>query len=195
MDKIRIKEAIIVEGRYDKAKVSGVFDTLIIETGGFRIFENIAKMKLIRTLAQKRGIIIFTDSDGAGLIIRNYIKGSVNKGEVKHAYIPQIEGKERRKKEPSKEGFLGVEGINNEIIKTAIMSAAKEKEYTVQKEQVTKYTLYADGLSGKKGSLEKRKKMLSKLGAPTNLSANALKDIINSIMSYDEYKAFLKDIK
>ena len=186
--RIAIKEAIIVEGRYDKAKVSGIFDTLIVETDGFQIFSDSVKLSLIRNLAEKRGIIVLTDSDGAGFVIRNYIKGSVLKGTVKHAYIPDIEGKEKRKTKYSAERKLGVEGISDEIIRKAILSAAREDLEKKNTRQITSMDLYEDGLSGSEGSMWKRKCFLKQLMLPEHLSAKALCKILNTLLTYEEYK-------
>lgn len=117
---LKIKEAIIVEGKYDKIKLGSIVDAPIIETNGFRVFSDKEKQSLIRKIAQVRGILVLTDSDGAGFVIRNFLKGAVDKSKIKHCYIPQIKGKEKRKPEKSKEGFLGVEGVSNEIIVEAI---------------------------------------------------------------------------
>lgn len=186
--RIVIKEAVIVEGRYDKAKVSGIFDTLVVETNGFQIFSDSVKLSLIRNLAEKRGIIVLTDSDGAGFVIRNYIKGSVLKGTVKHAYIPDVEGKEKRKTKYSAERKLGVEGVSDEIIRKAILSAAQEDMDKKNTRQITGMDLYEDGLSGSEGSMGKRKLFLKMLRLPEHLSAKALCKILNTLLTYEEYK-------
>lgn len=142
---IKIKEAIVVEGIYDKVKLANIFDTVIVPTGGFDIFKNRNTQMIIQKLARSRGIIVFTDCDRAGFVIRNFIKNIVKSGVVKHAYIPEIEGKEKRKSAPSKEGFLGVEGVGDDIIKSAIEKCGVS-ENDKHKRLVTKADLFADGL-------------------------------------------------
>ena len=168
---IKIKQAVIVEGKYDKIKLSTVLDTVIIQTDGFGIFKDKEKQKLIKRLAQTRGIVILTDSDSAGFKIRSFIGGSVPKDSVIHAYIPDVFGKERRKDAPSKEGKLGVEGINTEILLEALNQA---------------------GLSGKADSASLRKKFLRSLSLPERLSTSALVDMINIFMTYDEFQESIR---
>lgn len=186
---IRIKEAIVVEGRYDKNTLSQIVDAHIIETAGFGIFSDKEKTALLRRLAEKCGIIILTDSDGAGFLIRNRIKGAVPDGCVKHAYIPDIKGKERRKQHASKEGKLGVEGMTPEIIIEALKrsGATIEGESTEpRKGEITKGDLYELGLSGGAGSAEKRKELAHKLALPEKMSANALLDVLNTLYTKEE---------
>lgn len=186
---IRIKEAIVVEGRYDKNTLSQIVDAHIIETAGFGIFSDKEKTALLRRLAEKCGIIILTDSDGAGFLIRNRIKGAVPDGSVKHAYIPDIKGKERRKQHASKEGKLGVEGMTPEIIIEALKrsGATIEGESTEpRKGEITKGDLYELGLSGGAGSAEKRKELAHKLALPEKMSANALLDVLNALYTKEE---------
>lgn len=193
MEKIKIKEAIIVEGKYDKIKLSSIFDTLIIETTGFSIYKDKEKQKLIRRCAKETGIIVFTDSDRAGFLIRGFINGNVPKENIKHAYIPQIRGKETRKTEPSKDGFLGVEGVDKEVIIKAITNAAPviaEKPGRL----VTKADFYADGLSGGEESTKKRDKLKKLLDLPKNMSASALLGTVNQLMSYEQYKDMVKKL-
>ena len=193
MEKIKIKEAIIVEGKYDKIKLSSIFDTLIIETTGFSIYKDKEKQKLIRRCAKETGIIVFTDSDRAGFLIRGFINGNVPKENIKHAYIPQIRGKETRKAEPSKDGFLGVEGVDKEVIIKAITNAAPviaEKPGRL----VTKADFYADGLSGGEESKKRRDKLKKLLDLPTNMSASALLGTVNQLMSYEQYKEMVKKL-
>lgn len=191
---IKIKEAIIVEGIYDKVKLTNIFDTVIVPTGGFDIFKNQNTQKLVKKLAASRGIIVFTDCDRAGFVIRNFIKNIVKTGTVKHAYIPEIEGKEKRKRTPSKEGFLGVEGVSDEIIKAAIEKCGTS-ENIKNKRAVTKADLFADGLSGGEKSYKYRKMLTKELDLPHRISANMLLNVINSLYDYDEYKAQIKLIK
>ncbi len=187
---IKIKEAIVVEGKYDKMKLSSIFDTIIVQTNGFALFKDDKKLDLIRTLAKVRGIIILTDSDAAGFVIRNYIRGCVPKDNVKHAYIPQISGKEKRKDTYSKEGFLGVEGITDDIIKQAVLKATSVDKCLKEKGTwtVTKADLFEIGLYGKTNSKEKRDRLIKKLGLPSYLSTNALKDILPYYMTEEEFR-------
>ena len=189
----KIKEVIVVEGRYDKNTLSQVVDAVIIETSGFGIFNDAAKRRLLQTMAAKRGLIVLTDSDGAGFMIRNYIKGCVDPRWVKHAYIPDIYGKERRKAAASKEGKLGVEGMKPEVLLEALRKAGAvfdegdAEEKTGREEVITKADLYTVGLSGKAGSAEKRKELLRSLKLPERMSADAMLDIINAMMERDEF--------
>ena len=189
---IKIKQAVIVEGKYDKIKLSSILDALIIETEGFGIFKDKEKMKLIRKLADTRGILVLTDSDAAGFKIRSFIGGSIPKDEVIHAYIPDILGKERRKEAPSKEGKLGVEGVPKEIIIESLSHAGVLYEETENKpKQITKTDLYEDGLIGKENSLQKRRELLRYLELPGRLSANSLVQVLNIMLTYDEYKELI----
>ena len=198
---IKIKEAIIVEGRYDVNKIKQLFDTIVLETCGFGIFSDRNKANMLRNLAEKRGLLILTDSDGAGLVIRNYIQKIVPKRYIKHAYVPEIHGKEKRKKAPGKENLLGVEGIPDDIILRAVQHAgvtvldAKEESRLVHEKQITKSTLYFAGLSGGAGSAACRKKLLTKLELPLNLSANALIDYCNCMFSEQEFLEFVNRLK
>lgn len=192
-EKIKIKEAIIVEGKYDKIKLSSIFDTLIIETTGFSIRGDKEKQKLIRKCAKETGIIVFTDSDRAGFLIRNFLNGTVPAENIKHAYIPQIEGKESRKDAPSKDGFLGVEGVDREIIVKAVLYAAP-KITAGGGRKVTKADFYAFGLSGKENSEEKRNVLKKRLNLPKNLSSSALLQTVNQLMTFDEFEKEIKSI-
>lgn len=192
---IKVKEAIIVEGRYDKIKLSQLIDGLIIDVGGFRIFKDKKKIDFIRTLAEKNGILILTDSDNAGFMIRNYINGSVQKGTVKHAYIPDMYGKEKRKGKFSKEGKLGVEGIPNDILEEIIKNASSEFESNnLNVKKITKLDFYIDGLTGRNNSCQKRKSLLDCLSLPEHLSQNALINVLNTIMTYEQYREIIKKI-
>ena len=186
----KIKEVIVVEGRYDKNTLSQVVDAVIIETSGFGIFNNTQKQKLLRTMAEARGLIVLTDSDGAGFVIRNFIKSCVDPGLVKHAYIPDMQGKERRKSAPSKEGKLGVEGMRPEVLLDALFRAGatidgEENERTSVR--ITKADMYARGLSGREGSAEKRAKLIKELDLPEHITAGALLDVLNAVMSREEF--------
>jgi ribonuclease M5 len=172
----RIKEAIVVEGRYDKNTLSQIVETTIFETEGFQIFKDKEKMSLLRRVAEKRGLIVFTDSDGAGFVIRNHIKSAIEGRYLKHAYIPDIYGKERRKAAPGKEGKLGVEGMKKDILLDALRRAGATFEEAPMERlpQITKQDLMELGLSGGPDAGEKRKKLLKKLNFPEHLSANAM---------------------
>ena len=189
---IKIKQAVIVEGKYDKIKVSNILDTLIRETDGFGIFKDKNKQKLIRRLAETRGILILTDSDSAGFTIRSFLNGLVPQEQLVNVYIPDIFGTEKRKSEPSKEGKLGVEGVKSDVIIDALKKAGVEFDVGTEKQinthPVTKTDLFLDGLSGGKGSAEKRARFLKQLDLPEHLSANSMLKLINSFMDFDDYK-------
>lgn len=194
---IKIKQAVIVEGKYDKIKLSTILDTLIIETNGFDIFSDKQRMELIRSVAKLRGIIIMTDSDAAGFMIRNHIGGNLPKNQVTHVYVPEILGKEKRKAEPSKEGKLGVEGIpKNLLIESLKRAGIKFEDDQNQIEEpassikaITKMDLYNDNLSGTPGSKQRLEQFKRIVNLPAHISKNALVDVLNVIMTYDEYKA------
>lgn len=184
----RIEEVIIVEGRYDINTLKQVVDAVILETGGFAIFNDRQKQALLRRMAESRGLIVLTDSDGAGFVIRNFIKGCVDPALVKHAYIPDVYGKERRKSSPSREGKLGVEGMPPEILLDALRRAgATFDEQSAPREAIRKADLYERGLSGKEGSAEKRKALLAQMNLPERLTANGLLDVLNATMSREEF--------
>ncbi len=194
---IKIKEAIIVEGTYDKIKLDQMVDTTIITTGGFGIFKDSSKMELIKRLAETNGIIILTDSDRAGFLIRNHIKQCIPAQYIKHAYIPEVKGKEKRKTVPGKEGLLGVEGINNRQIEEALKKAGCRVEKTGQTTdhpiKITKTDFYEDGLTGSVNSRKLRKKLTDQLNLPSRISANALLDVLNTLYTYEEYKEMMKE--
>lgn len=186
---IHIKQTVIVEGKYDKIKLASLIDAVIIETNGFSIFNDREKLELIRKLADKNGVLIITDSDAAGFKIRHYLNGALPKDKVKHAYIPDIFGKEPRKSAPSKEGKLGVEGIPAEAVMRSLERAGVLFEETGESRRlITKVDFVEDGLSGGKDSSEKRRKLLELLDLPSRLSANGLLQVINAMMTYEEYK-------
>ncbi len=193
---IRLKEAIIVEGRYDKIKLSGIVDAPIIETGGFRVFNDREKQKLIRQIAAARGIVILTDSDGAGFVIRNFLKGAVPKEQIKNCYIPQLAGKEKRKAQAGKEGLLGVEGMTDEVIIEALRrcGATVLGEETAAREEISKADLYELGLTGTACSAELRQGLLKYLNLPTYLSTNAMLTALNCLYSLEELKETLEQL-
>ena len=193
---LKINEAVIVEGKYDKIKLSGILDTVIIETDGFAIFKDKEKQKLIRFLAEKRGIIILTDSDSAGFKIRSFIKGITQSTNVKNVYIPDIYGKEKRKTEFSKEGKLGVEGMETQIIIEALKKAGviyNENDKKIGRE-ITHTDFFEDGISGGENSSHIRKTLAKELGLPEKISSSSLLKIINSYMTYEEYKNAIEKI-
>lgn len=195
---IKINEVIIVEGKSDKIKLERLVDTVIIETGGFRIFKDTEMRNMIRDLAEKRGIIILTDSDSAGFAIRNAIKGSVDSKYIKNAYISEIKGKERRKRNPSKEGLLGVEGVSDEEILSALKRAGINLDETAETreetDKITKIDLFEDGFTGGTNSSERRKRLEQKLNLPTHLSTNKLVEVLNILLTYEEYKSLVNII-
>lgn len=194
---IKIKEAVIVEGKYDKIKLSAIIDTIIIETDGFAVFKDKEKQKLIRFLAEKRGIIIMTDSDSAGFKIRNFINGITKSENIKNVYIPDIYGKEKRKTEASKEGKLGVEGMKPEIIMSALQKAGVlcDKNEKTERFEITHTDFFEDGISGGENSSEIRKALAKQLELPERISSSALLKIINVYMTYDEYKDAIIAVK
>jgi len=188
--KLRIKETIIVEGKYDKNTLSQIVDANIVTLSGFSIFNDIEKALLIKSLAEKNGIIIFTDCDGAGFVLRNYIKGIVPAEYIKNAYTPEIFGKERRKKAPSKEGKLGVEGIDADtLIQSLKRSGATFEDCPEQskKDVITKTDMFRLGLSGGDRSADKREKILKKLGFPSLMSCNSMIEAMNILFSKEEF--------
>lgn len=193
---IRIKEAVVVEGKYDKIKLSGIIDTVIIETDGFGIFKDKEKQKLIRFLAEKRGIIIMTDSDSAGFKIRSFIQNITKCENVKNVFIPDIYGKEKRKTEFSKEGKLGVEGIKPRIILNALEKAGVLCSENSKNEgrEITHTDFFEDGISGGENSSKIRKTLAKELDLPEHISSSALLKIINSYMTYEEYKEVVKNM-
>ena len=194
---IRIREAILVEGRYDVNTVRQVVDTVVLESGGFRIFNNKEQLQLLRRIAQTRGLIVLTDSDGAGFVIRNYLKGTLPTGRVKQAYVPDIAGKERRKRHGSKEGKLGVEGMRPAVIIEALRRAGAtfeepgEAGSAPQQPAITKADFYAWGLSGGPDSAKRRAAVLRALDLPSHMTANALLEFINAVGTKDEVQAVL----
>lgn len=191
---IKIKEAIVVEGRYDKNTLSQIVDAPILETSGFGIFKNKEQMALLRKVAEIRGLIVFTDADGAGFVIRNHIKSAISGKYLKHAYTPDIFGKERRKSTPGKEGKLGVEGMKADVILEALRRAGATIEgETGEKEiqEISKADLMDLGLYGP-GSTEKRMALIKRLGFPEKMSTNAFLQAVNLLYSFDELKQALE---
>lgn len=192
---IKIKEAIVVEGKYDKIKLSSILDAVIIVTDGFRIYKDKEKLALIRHYAQTTGIILLTDSDSAGFRIRNFIKGSVRNGRVYNVYSPDVYGKESRKVKPSAEGKLGVEGISPELLLDAFKKAGiQASDAPPNPDPVTQPDLFELGLSGCAGSSERRRTLQRKLGLPELLSAKSLVEVLNTMMTKTELIKLLDDI-
>ena len=191
----RIQEAVVVEGRYDKNTLSQIVDTLILETNGFGIFHDPERMALLRRAAERRGLIVLTDSDGAGFVIRNRIKGAVPKELVKHAYIPDVYGKEKRKRKPGKEGKLGVEGMPPQVIEQVLRRAGAtflgEGAQGENEQPVTKADLFTAGLTGGEGSAQRRLELLKQLQLPEHMSTNALLAVLNGCYSGDEARKIL----
>ena len=185
---VRIREAIVVEGRYDKNTLSQIVDAPILETGGFGIFKDKKQMELLRKVARARGLIVFTDSDGAGFVIRNHLKSAIDGRFLKHAYIPDIPGKERRKSAPGKEGKLGVEGMSREIILDALRRAGATMEGAdvPRKRDITKQDLFDLGLSGTPDAAANRQRLLKKLDLPEHMSPNAMLEALNLLYSLEE---------
>ncbi len=186
--KIKIDIPIIVEGKYDKIKLSSLIDGNIITTDGFAVFKSDEKKLLIKRLAEKNGVIVLTDSDGGGLVIRNYISSILPKEKIINLYIPEIKGREKRKKCDSKEGFLGVEGISADMITEILSPYSSDSPCKRNLGGISKTDFYEDGLSGGNGSAEKRKELCKKASLPTNISANSLLEAINLLYTYEEYK-------
>ena len=194
---VKIKEAIVVEGRYDKNTLSQILDAPILETSGFGIMKDQAQLRLLRRVAQTRGLIVFTDSDGAGFVIRNFLKSAIDNRYLKHAYIPDIPGKERRKAAPGKEGKLGVEGMTPQIILDCLRRAGATMdglETQAPSAQITKQDLMALGLSGGKDSSQKRAQLLKKLDLPAHMSCNAMLQALNLLYSPQELTAIMEEI-
>ena len=190
---VKIREAILVEGRYDKNTLSQIVDAPILESSGFGIFKDKKQLALLRQVAEKRGLIVFTDSDGAGFVIRNHIKSAIPGKYLKHAYIPDIYGKERRKSAPGKEGKLGVEGMTREVLLDALRKAGAtlEGEEAAASGGITKQDLMELGLSGGADASAKRMALLKKLNLPEHMSANAMLQALNLLYTLEELKNLL----
>ena len=196
---LKIREAIAVEGRYDKNTLSQVVDTLILETHGFGIFKDPERMALLRRAAEKRGLIVLTDSDGAGFVIRSRIKGAIPGRYLKHAYIPDLPGKERRKRRPGKEGKLGVEGMTPQILEQALYRAGAtvlegDSPLAGAVPPLTKADLMAAGLAGGQDSARRRQALLRRLDLPEHMTANALLAVLNGCYSRAEIEELLERI-
>lgn len=192
---IKIRKPIVVEGKYDKIKLSSFLDALIITTDGFSIFKDREKLEMIRALAQKTGIIILTDSDKAGFKIRNYINSCIPNELITHAYIPDVFGKEKRKTTPSKEGKLGVEGVEKESVIEALERVGAIGDHIDDdSKKITKLDFFMDGLTGTPNSSLNRSKLIKKLNLPERISSNALLCILNSMFTYEEYEKIILEV-
>lgn len=192
-EKIRLRQVVVVEGRYDKAKLSSVLDAVILTTNGYGIFKDKEQLALLRTLAEKHGLVILTDSDTAGFRIRRYLAGAVSKGRITHVYIPDILGKEKRKEKPSAEGKLGVEGVPVQLLREAFQKAGLGEGSILPDcgRRITKLDLYEDGLSGGPRSGKLRQSLKKKLELPELLGVNALVEVLNSMLTYEEYREII----
>ena len=193
----RIKEVIVVEGRYDKNTLAQAVDAVIVTLGGFSVFNDREKLAFLRRLAEKQGLIILTDSDGAGFVIRNYLKGALPKDKIRQAYIPDVRGKERRKRRPGREGRLGVEGMRPEVLVEALRRAGAtfldETAEASAKEALTKAYLYELGLTGGQDIAARRKDLLERLDLPEHLTANGLLEALNLLYDREELETLLRD--
>ena len=193
---VKLRQAIVVEGKYDQNTLSQLVDATIFQTRGFGVMHDKALLELLRKAAKTTGLIIFTDSDGAGFVIRNFLKGALPKEGVLHAYIPDIPGKEKRKRAPGKEGLLGVEGMTKEILLSALENAGADLGGEAEKrpgDTITKFDLYTAGLSGRPDSAAKRAAFLEKLRFPAHMSANALLDALNLLYTREEFLSLFED--
>ena len=191
---LKIREAIVVEGRYDKNTLSQIVEADILETAGFGILKDKKQLAFLRKVAETRGLIVFTDSDGAGFVIRNFLKGAIPASQLKHAYIPDILGKEKRKSAPGKEGKIGVEGMTPDVIIECLKRSGatfEECDTTLDKANITKQDLMALGLSGGKNSGDKRKQLLKQLNLPEHMSSNAMLQALNLLMDLETLEALL----
>ena len=194
---IRIREAILVEGRYDKNALSQLVDTAIFETGGFGVMKDREKIQFLRQVAKKRGLIIFTDSDGAGFVIRNRLKSLLPPDKLLHAYIPQIQGKEKRKQKAGKEGLLGVEGMSPELLIQALHRCGAhflDENIPAPAGGITRQDLFAWGLMGGEGSREKRQQLKKSPGLPSQLCTSGFLDALNLIATRDQVEALLHQL-
>ena len=197
---LKIKEAIVVEGRYDKNTLSQLVDALIIPTDGFAIFQDKEKTALLRRLASRQGLIVLTDSDSAGFLIRNHLKGVLPPDQLKQAYIPDRFGKERRKRKPGKEGKLGVEGMTPQVLEQALRQAGatilqEEAVSASRGRPITKLDFFQDGLTGAPDSAQRRTALKTALGLPQRLTTNGLLEVLNQLYDYDSYRAALDQME
>ncbi len=192
-ERIRLDRPVVVEGKYDKIRLSSFLDADILTTDGFRVFKDKEKAAMLRRIADRNGIIVLTDSDGGGLVIRNYFNSILPKDKLIHLYIPAVKGREKRKSEDSKEGLLGVEGMNNDLLRQLFIPFAVGGDAVPKGEPITKADLYEDGLSGGTGSKEKRLALCRLAGLPLNLSADAMLTALNLLYNKEKYKGLLRE--
>lgn len=194
---ITIREAIVVEGKYDKIRLESVVDTVIVPTDGFGLFRDAEQMTMLRRLAESRGLLILTDSDSAGFVIRNHLIGAIPPDQIKHAYVPEVFGKERRKRTPSKEGLLGVEGMDTAVLEQALRRAGATvlgEDMTLNTAGIDRMRLYEDGLIGGAGSADRRKRLLKMWGLPDKLSTTRMLEVINVTMTAEQYEKSVKSL-
>ena len=209
MNRIKLKETVIVEGRYDRIRLSELIESPMIETGGFRVFKDKEKQELIRAVAKRRGILVMTDVDSAGFVIRNFLRGIVPQDQILHAYIPTVKGKEKRKQEASKEGILGVEGIDRDALIESIRNSGAhivsvgeglappdytDTEVKIVQSEITKIDFFDYGLSGCANSAQHREEVLTSLGLPTYLTTNAMISALNCLFTKDEFEQYLSQL-
>ena len=192
---IKLDRPVIVEGKYDKITLENVIDALIIPTDGFGIFKNREKIEMIRALSKDKGVIVMTDSDSAGAVIRAYLKKVLGDTEIINVYVPALGGKERRKAKYSKEGLLGVEGMSPEIIADALKKSGAAVERAPEKRKITKTDMFTAGLSGREDSAAARRDFLRFLGLPQSLSSSAMLDVINNMMTYEEFTEKIRQVR
>lgn len=194
---ISTDKVIVVEGKYDKIRLENIIDATIIPTDGFGIFKNKELLGLLRRLAQQKGLIILTDSDAAGFMIRSHLSGAIPGDKITHVYIPELYGKEKRKEKPSAEGLLGVEGVDDSVIISAFQKAgigAEAKQNNEPKRKISKTDLYEFGFCGKENSATLRQKLLDRLSLPKRISSNRLPEILNLILDYEEFIKIAQEV-
>lgn len=188
MKKLVLKYPVIVEGKYDKIKLSSIMDGTIITTDGFGLFKNSERLSLLRRLAEKTPVIVLTDSDGGGKVIRSHITSAIPKDRLIQLYVPQIKGREKRKNADSAEGFLGVEGVDARIIYDLLLPFSAEGENKISRAEISKTDFFCDGLSGGENSSQKREALAKSLGLPCGMTANSLLEAVRILCTYEEYK-------
>ncbi len=194
---LHVHEVVVVEGKHDAVKLAAVTDATVFQTNGFRIFKDADRLAQLRALAKVKGCVLLTDSDSAGFVIRNYLIGALPGIAVKHAFIPEIPGKEKRKSSPGKEGLLGVEGMDEEILKKVLLAAGATVDESSQQAEpfVTKARLFQDGLSGRSDAAQRRAAFLKRFDLPQKLSVSRMMEFINTALSEEEYEAALEEIQ
>lgn len=196
MERIRLRQAVVVEGKYDKIRLEAVVDALILTTDGFRIYKDRERRALLRSLAETRGLIVLTDSDSAGFRLRGHIAGIAGQGQITHVYIPDVFGKERRKRAPSAEGKLGVEGMDPGVLREAFRRAGVlEDDVPPKRDPITRQDLYEDGLTGGRDSARLRRELYARLGLPARLSTAAMLELLNHMLTREEYREFIARLR